>query len=263
MSAALHAFFLLFLCYFCFICIAEYNVEIVVMWNVYSLSCNRGTILPSNRLYIQWEFFRVILAVMTSIISSLLFSFLHYRKELWVLSYILSLLCWIDMYIRLHVAFYKDNNLKIDTMETAKHYLKTSFLIDLISCFPWEVIGWFVVSPFHENGFYTNSEALHLYAYLRVPHILQLYRVPLAFSFWQSGISTEKAIVTFVQFFLYSVLFLHLSTCIVFAIVCPPADMFGDTSTYLFPMTKHNCSSHSWVSHLDSFNVVYGVYQLF
>ncbi|XP_021473202.2 uncharacterized protein LOC110533386 isoform X2 [Oncorhynchus mykiss] len=217
----------------------------------------RGAILPSNPLYIRWECFRFVLAITVSINSSLLFAFLHYKKELWILSYILGLFCWIDMYIRLHVAFYKDN-LKVDTLETAKHYVKTSFLIDLISCFPWEVIGWMVVSPFDENGFYSNSEALHLYAYLRAPHLLQLYRIPLAFSFWQSGIATEKTIVTFAKFFLYCVLFLHFSTCIVFAIVCPPADLFGDTTNYLLPMVKHNCSSQSWVYHMDyTFNVVY------
>ncbi|CDQ79437.1 unnamed protein product [Oncorhynchus mykiss] len=217
----------------------------------------RGAILPSNPLYIRWECFRFVLAITVSINSSLLFAFLHYKKELWILSYILGLFCWIDMYIRLHVAFYKDN-LKVDTLETAKHYVKTSFLIDLISCFPWEVIGWMVVSPFGENGFYSNSEALHLYAYLRAPHLLQLYRIPLAFSFWQSGIATEKTIVTFAKFFLYCVLFLHFSTCIVFAIVCPPADLFGDTTNYLLPMVKHNCSSQSWVYHMDyTFNVVY------
>uniref|UniRef100_A0A8C7QKT3 Cyclic nucleotide-binding domain-containing protein n=1 Tax=Oncorhynchus mykiss TaxID=8022 RepID=A0A8C7QKT3_ONCMY len=216
-----------------------------------------GAILPSNPLYIRWECFRFVLAITVSINSSLLFAFLHYKKELWILSYILGLFCWIDMYIRLHVAFYKDN-LKVDTLETAKHYVKTSFLIDLISCFPWEVIGWMVVSPFDENGFYSNSEALHLYAYLRAPHLLQLYRIPLAFSFWQSGIATEKTIVTFAKFFLYCVLFLHFSTCIVFAIVCPPADLFGDTTNYLLPMVKHNCSSQSWVYHMDyTFNVVY------
>nr|XP_029527489.1 uncharacterized protein LOC115136139 isoform X1 [Oncorhynchus nerka] len=217
----------------------------------------RGAILPSNPLYIRWECFRFVLAITVSINSSLLFAFLHYKKELWILSYILGLFCWIDMYIRLHVAFYKDN-LKVDTLETAKHYVKTSFLIDLISCFPWEVIGWMVVSPFDENGFYSNSEALHLYAYLRAPHLLQLYRIPLAFSFWQSGIATEKTIVTFAKFFLYCVLFLHFSTCIVFAIVCPPADLFGDTTNYLLPMVKHNCSSQSWAYHMDyTFNVVY------
>ncbi|XP_045080549.1 LOW QUALITY PROTEIN: uncharacterized protein LOC123481251, partial [Coregonus clupeaformis] len=217
----------------------------------------RSAILPSNPLYIRWEFFRCILAITISINSSLLFAFLHYKKELWILSYVLGLFCWIDMYIRLHVAFYKDN-LKVDTLETAKHYVKTSFLIDLISCFPWEVIGWMVVSPFDEKGFYSNSEALHLYAYLRVPHLLQLYRIPLAFSFWQSGIAAKKAIVTFAKFFLYCILLLHFSTCIVFAIVCPPADLFGDTTNYLLPMIKHNCSSQSWVYHLDyTFNTVY------
>lgn len=178
---------------------------------------------------------------------------------MWILLYSLGGFCWIDIYIRMHVAFYKDNNLQVDTLETAKHFLKTSFILDFVSCFPWEIIGFMYFNKNTIALWETEPEILHVFAYLRVPHILQLYRVPLAFSFYQSEIATEKTVVTFFQFFLYTILFLHFSTCIVFAIVCPPADLNGDPALYLLPVTKHNCSRLSWVNHLDySFNVDYG-----
>ncbi|XP_066501242.1 uncharacterized protein [Hoplias malabaricus] len=210
----------------------------------------RNAILPSSRLYEKWEIFRVILAVTVSIISSLLFAFLHYKFEIWIISYILLVACWVDIYIRFHLAFYKDTCLIFDTLETSRHYITTAFLLDLISCFPWE----FFLMMFSdiENGFYGNNEILHLYAYMRAPHILQLYRVPLAFSFWQSGNAAGKNIFTFLQFFLYSMFFLHFSTCIIFASVCPAADIYGDTTKYLFPVIKHNCTQLSWVSHMDN-----------
>uniref|UniRef100_A0A4W4EST5 Cyclic nucleotide-binding domain-containing protein n=1 Tax=Electrophorus electricus TaxID=8005 RepID=A0A4W4EST5_ELEEL len=211
----------------------------------------RNAILPSSQFYIKWEVFRIILSITISIISSTLFAFLHYKIELWIVAYCLGFFCWIDMYIRFHVAFYNGNSLTFDPLETAKHYAKTSLFLDFISCFPWEIIGWMLISPFSHNGFYGNSEVLHLYAYMRVPHILQLYRIPLAFSFQQSGIAKEKAILTFVQFFLLSILFLHFSTCIVFAVACPAANIYGNTSKYLLPLMKHNCTELSWVTHLD------------
>ncbi len=145
----------------------------------------RKAILPNSAFYVRWEFFRSILAIAVSIITSLLAAFLHFRMELWIVCYILGLCCWVDIYIRMHVAFYEDNDLKVDTLETAHHYVKTGFLVDFITCFPWELVGWIVISPFDESGFYANNEALHIYAYFRIPHIFQLYRIPFAFSFLQ------------------------------------------------------------------------------
>ncbi|CAL8363568.1 unnamed protein product [Lota lota] len=218
--------------------------------------CSRPTraILPSNPVYVRWEMFRILLAIIVSVLSSLHFAFLYEKTEMWITCYVLGLFCWIDMYIRLHVAFYKDGHLQVDTMETAKYYMKNGFLMDFIFCFPWDVFGWLVISPFFSDGFYGNPVALHRYAYMRVPHILQLYRLPLAFSYWQSGIATEKGHITLFKFLIYFVLFLHFSSCIVFASVCLPGDhtKTWNMSKYMLPAMKQNCSKFSWVSHLET-----------
>ncbi|XP_048022697.1 uncharacterized protein LOC125253005 isoform X2 [Megalobrama amblycephala] len=221
-----------------------------------SIFLMRSSILPSSEFYVRWEFFRSMIAVTVSIISSLLFTFLHFRMELWIVSYILGLFCWVDIYLRMHFAFYEGNDLKVDTVATAHHYIKTGFLMDFITCFPWELVGWIMISPFSENGFYANNEALHLYACLRIPHIFQLYRIPFVFSFLQANIASETNIVCFLKLFLYFTLFVHFSTCLVFASACPLADFYGNTSNYLLPVIKHNCTPLSWVTHLDtSFDV--------
>ncbi|MBN3286274.1 KCNH7 protein, partial [Polyodon spathula] len=210
-----------------------------------------SAILPSNRLYIRWEIFRIFLALTVSIFTSTLISFLHFKRELWFTCYILGGFCWLDMYVRLHVAFYKDNKLKVDTLETARHYVRTSFLLDLVSCFPFEVFAWTVVSPFDESGnFYTNYKAMHLYAYLRVPHILQLYRIPLAYNYWQMAIATEKLVVTFLQFFLYMILFIHFSTCLIYAVPCGPVLNINIIENDTNNIFKHLCDNKSWVMQL-------------
>ncbi|XP_063059056.1 uncharacterized protein LOC134452536 isoform X2 [Engraulis encrasicolus] len=215
----------------------------------------RNAILPSNPTYIRWEIFRVLMAIAISILTALLISFLHQSGSIWIVLYILGLFCWVDIYIRMHVAFYKENQLQVDTLETAKHYLKNGFLLDFISCFPWEIVALSFVN-INLGNLSSSLEAVHLLAYFRAPHILQLYRVPLAFSFYQSGIATEKTAVTFFQLFLYTALCLHFFTCFVFAIVCPLGDMNGDPSIYTLPGTKHNCSASTWVLHLDSTFIV-------
>ncbi|KAI7795656.1 hypothetical protein IRJ41_002465 [Triplophysa rosa] len=218
----------------------------------------KNAIVPSSTIYVKWVIFRIVLAIAVSVISSLLFAFLHYKIELWIACYALGVLCWIDIYICMHVAFYQDNDLQVDPLEITHHYIKTSFLVDFITCFPWEIVGWLVVSPISENGFYANNEALHLYAYLRIPHVFQLYRVPLAFSYLQEDITREKNIITFLKLLLYCVLFIHFSTCIMFASVCPAQDLHGYEHSYFLPMIKHNCTPSSWVSHLNnSFDVDY------
>ncbi|XP_043094879.1 uncharacterized protein LOC122345115 [Puntigrus tetrazona] len=232
------------------------NIAYFFLWSCPSTFLMRKAILPSSAFYVRWEFFRSMLAIAVSIITSLLFSFLHYRTELWIVCYLLGLCCWVDIYLRMHVAFYEDNDLKVDTLETAHHYIKTGFLVDFITCFPWELVSWIVISPFGENGFYANDEALHLYAYLRIPHIFQLYRVPFAFSFLQVDISAERNVITVLKLLLYSGLFLHFATCSVFAGACPAAELYGNISNYLLPVIKHNCTLVSWVTHLDnSFDV--------
>ncbi|XP_059400985.1 cyclic nucleotide-gated cation channel alpha-3-like [Carassius carassius] len=216
----------------------------------------RNAILPSSAFYVRWEFFRSMLAVAVSIITSFLIAFLHFRMELWIVCYILGLFCWMDIYLRMHVAFYEDNDLKVDTLETAHHYVKTGFLVDFITCFPWELVGWIVISPFSENGFYANNETLHLYAYLRIPHIFQLYRIPFLFKFLQAGIDAERNSITVLMLLLYSAFSVHFATCITFASACPVADLHGNVSDYFLPLTKHNCTPLSWVVHVDkSFDV--------
>ncbi|KTF86113.1 hypothetical protein cypCar_00012348 [Cyprinus carpio] len=219
----------------------------------------RKAILPSSAFYVRWEFFRSMLAVTVSIITSLLIAFLHFRMDLWIVCYILGLFCWVDIYLRMHVAFYEDNDLKVDTLETAHHYVKTGFLVDFITCFPWELVGWIVISPFSENGFYANNEALHHYAYLRIPHVFQLYRIPFAFSFLQADIAAERNIITVLMMLLYSAFSVHFATCIAFASACPAADLHGNISDYFLPVIKHNCTPLSWVVHVDkSFDVDFG-----
>ncbi|KAF9418586.1 hypothetical protein HW555_004634, partial [Spodoptera exigua] len=65
---------------------------------------------------------------------------------------ILETICYIDMYLMLHVAYYGcKNQLIYHPYMTAKHYLQGQFVIDFITCFPWYAI-WKLFVPKHNEG---------------------------------------------------------------------------------------------------------------
>ncbi|XP_051790258.1 uncharacterized protein LOC127529714 [Erpetoichthys calabaricus] len=234
------------------------SVELFLLTTLPKIILMKNAILPSNPLYIRWEIFRIITAVFVCVGNSVLFAFAHTSITVWVICYFLQLISWIDIYVRLHVAFYQDNKLVVDTLETARNYARSSFLVDFTSCFPWEVSFLLFGSPRYEGQLLRNDKALHFYALLRTTHILQLYRIPLAFHYWQSGIATEKVSVTMFKFFIYMVLFIHLSACLCFAVVCNPRTDFkiNRNETYTFPVTKHQCQPHSWVTTIASLYII-------
>ncbi|XP_066572391.1 cyclic nucleotide-gated cation channel alpha-3-like [Amia ocellicauda] len=212
-------------------------------------------IIPNGSRLFWWECFRLLLALTICAVSSLLWSFLHFQQDLWKALVFLLIVCWIDMYIRLHVAFSRGSRVVVDTVETAKQYLKTGFLMDFVSCFPWEVFGLMAVSTYDDNNtFFNNTRALHIIAFFSLPHMLQLYRVNCTFKHWQAGVATEKTAVSLLKFCLYAMLFLHFCTCVVFAAVCPPGTDFSSKSgdKYFLPKIQHNCTADSWVMHLDN-----------
>ncbi|XP_078508825.1 uncharacterized protein LOC144768773 isoform X2 [Lissotriton helveticus] len=194
----------------------------------------KQAVLQNNRLFQYWEMVRLLLAFVISIICSTQVAFFHLNTPLWIVSYLLEVICWFDMYLHFHVAFYHRGKLVTDPLLTAKHYLHTNFLFDLISCFPWEIFALMKYSLVNDNRELFSHENLQLFACCRIPHILQLYRIHLAFNYWRSDIATEKPWITFLQFFIYNAVFLHVCSCLVLISVNQIAfiDEQSDSSLY-------------------------------
>ena len=82
-------------------------------------------------------------------------------------------------YLMCHVAYYNDlNQLITDPVKTAKNYLKGPFLIDLLGCFPFDLIA--IISNPGIKIFSRKNHYLGYYrliTFLRLNRCLQLYKL--------------------------------------------------------------------------------------
>ncbi|XP_022094111.1 uncharacterized protein LOC110981133 isoform X3 [Acanthaster planci] len=209
------------------------------------MSC---ALLPSGTWFKRWEVVRVAVAILMAFTVTLQASFSHMDVALWVINYSLDLICYIDMYLKFHTAFYNENNVLVThPISTAKHYFKTNFLIDLVACFPAELIGYAVLGTF-------TSDAIHVYAVLRLNRFLQMYRVPLAFNYLESGVENETGTIRMLKFFFYLGLFFHIMACLWYMNACSPifrANPVHEDLKGLIPTNDHYCKNISWTSAVD------------
>ncbi|XP_017775298.1 PREDICTED: uncharacterized protein LOC108561757 [Nicrophorus vespilloides] len=99
----------------------------------------KNSINPHGNFFITWECFRSLLAVVYFVVYSLVDTMM---KEYWQYTIYaftgIKIVFAIDIYIRCHVQYYNRNNIVVtDLMSTVMHYLKTSFLADVVTLFPF------------------------------------------------------------------------------------------------------------------------------
>lgn len=93
-----------------------------------------------------------------------------------ILQYSLDLLSIIDQYVKAHTAYYNHRAVLVThPIRTALHYIRTSFMLDLISWFPFEAI------IFNRITGEVIEQQWRLVAILRFNRILQLYKVSFTF----------------------------------------------------------------------------------
>ncbi|XP_070566365.1 uncharacterized protein [Ptychodera flava] len=199
--------------------------------------------LPSGKWFQKWEIVRVGVAIVVVFTVSLQAAFLHMDVALWVINYALDMICYIDMYLKFHTAFYNENNVLVThPLSTAKHYLKTNFLFDLMACFPTELIAFCIFGSF-------TGYAIHVYTVVRLNRLLGVYRLPLAFNYLESGVEHETEFIREVKFLFYLLMFIHLLACLWFINACPPifaADPTEDDFSGRIQTNYHMCLNTSW-----------------
>ncbi|XP_071851243.1 uncharacterized protein [Apostichopus japonicus] len=206
--------------------------------------------LPSGRYFQLWEGFRVAISLLSVFTVTIQASFLHTSGTFWGINYFLEITFYIDMYLKFHSAFFNENKVLVThPVSTAKHYFKTNFLIDLMACFPTELIAYCFVRSTHEY-------ALHIYAVVRLNRLIQFYRVPLAFNYLESGVEMETGNIRKWKFFFYLVLFMHILACVWYFSACQPLfKLISDSNdTGLIYSNHHFCHNSSWTSSIESFD---------
>ncbi|XP_071497085.1 uncharacterized protein [Diadema antillarum] len=223
--------------------------EISFISRVFAKLLMSRAFIPSGTCFKRWEAIRVAVALLAAYVVTLQAAFLHMNIGLWVINYLLDFICFVDMYLKFHTAFYNDSNVLVThPVSTAKHYLRTNFLIDVLACFPTELIAYAVIGDFSE-------EAIHLYALVRFNRLLQLYRVPLAFNYLESDVQNLTGNIRMMKFFFYMVLFIHMLACLWYMNACPPVFSFpvpSDVINYRIKTNYHRCWNDSWTSSNDT-----------
>lgn len=81
----------------------------------------------------------------------------------------------------------------IHPYRTAKHYIKGLFAIDLILCFPWELLVRLFL-PKHTEGHSDFAHSLNPHFYhclFRILRFLQIYRLPKMFNHLEKDITRK------------------------------------------------------------------------
>ncbi|KAI4455199.1 cyclic nucleotide-gated cation channel subunit a [Holotrichia oblita] len=109
-------------------------------WSFLRFVLLRKTINPDSWFYVCWEVLRCIVAVVYAFCGITMSTLIGHTMELWgkfALFMTLNFYCWIDLYVRMHCQFYNKKGILVThPLTTARHYIRTSFTVDLISAVP-------------------------------------------------------------------------------------------------------------------------------
>lgn len=103
-----------------------------------------------------------------------------------VFTLILEIINVMDMYIRLHVQYYNDMGILVtNPFCTAKHYLQTSFTVDVLATFPYAALS--VPDIFSRRYLHLSTTIM-----MTVTRSLQLYKINGGINVIQQNLSLSK-----------------------------------------------------------------------
>uniref|UniRef100_A0ACD5VC66 Uncharacterized protein n=1 Tax=Avena sativa TaxID=4498 RepID=A0ACD5VC66_AVESA len=100
-------------------------------------------ILPDNKFYVLWTKFILVWAVYSSFFTPFEFAFFRgLPQRLFILDIVGQIAFLIDIVLKFFVAYRDPDTYRIVCNPTsiALRYCKSSFIFDLLGCFPWDVI---------------------------------------------------------------------------------------------------------------------------
>ncbi|XP_037296930.1 uncharacterized protein LOC115445031 isoform X2 [Manduca sexta] len=181
------------------------------------------TIKPDGIFLKTWAMVRVCIAYVLCLLIPVIVAFAPPCRIFNVALIILESFCYIDIYVRLHVAYYgSKNQLIYHPYMTARHYLTGPFITDFLTSFPWYAI-WKLFVPKH-NEYHTQQDHLlnphMLHCILRMANVTQIFKLWTAF--WTESIGALKRayLMSVVQFLLLTLFFLNLYTSILIMLSC-------------------------------------------
>ncbi|XP_074616516.1 uncharacterized protein LOC141875947 [Acropora palmata] len=188
----------------------------------------RHAILPDNSYFRLWQGVSLVVSGILPFSISFQASFVHTSIALWILNYCFDIICLVDMYVRFHLAFYNENNVLVThPLFTARHYLRTNFLLDLLCSFPTELIVLGISTEDHG--------VLWILALSRANRCLYIYKLQQFLQYMTEAIGKNTNLIGQIKFAIYMVIFTHCIACGWFLIAC---EALKDGA--------HLCGEESW-----------------
>ncbi|KAM3966948.1 uncharacterized protein ACR2FA_011829 [Aphomia sociella] len=180
-------------------------------------------IRPDGIFLKTWASVRVIAAFLLCLLVPVVVSMAPMYGTFNIAILVLESICYIDLYLRLHVAFYgSKNQLIYHPYLTAKNYLKGPFVLDFLTCLPWYAI-WILFVPKHNEDHSDEDHQMNKHTFhciFRMISVLQIYKLYSAF--WAESFAALRRayLMSVVQFLLLTIFFLNLYTSILITISC-------------------------------------------
>eukprot|EP00118_Oscarella_pearsei_P012897 m.98493 g.98493 ORF g.98493 m.98493 type:complete len:2159 (+) comp36987_c0_seq18:234-6710(+) len=168
-------------------------------------------LLPSSRFCTIWEIISAVAAVVTAITFSMQASFLYESTSLWVINYLLDGFFLVDIYLKFHLAYYNEFAvLVLEPLSCAHHYIRSNFVLDLISSFPIDVFA--VIA--------SSEHALAMLSLLRLNRLLKIYKLYQGFNYLESDLARSAGMmrIRFIKFLIYLLIGTHWTACAWFLI---------------------------------------------
>ncbi|MBF0155295.1 MAG: ion transporter [Magnetococcales bacterium] len=141
------------------------------VWSTSMSSSKKSYLIPQGRVRIYWDYI-ILAAVSWYGLSVPIAIALKLDTPYWsyVLDTVLTVFFLVDIYVNFHTPFLKDGEQITDLRAIRLRYLKSRFVVDLVSTIPWELL----VIAFFGN----DADLLNTLRVIRLTRVLRLLLVP-------------------------------------------------------------------------------------
>lgn len=188
-------------------------------------------LLSPNGLFVQvWENFILVASILTTLLIIYQASFNAFIPWVWAVSYLLDAIYMLDIVLQFFFGYIEKGITITTTKQTIKHYIKTTFLIDIASIIPFELLG--AISAIGPSPYVATIARLN--------RILRLYKIAWLVIKNQASLSVDMALIQMIKYFSYIVILLQVAACAHYSISCRNSYLTGSIS----------CNTPRW--HYDS-----------
>ncbi|XP_026477138.1 uncharacterized protein LOC113383100 [Ctenocephalides felis] len=174
-------------------------------------------ITPQGLLLKIWCFFRILAAFCIAMLLPFDITITPYTNNFVNLIIIVSdAIAYIDLYVSMFIGYYgKQGQLIIHPMKTAKRYVSTLFILDIILCIPINKINRALpLDDYKEVEWWLNM--------IRLIRIGQVYRIHGAMSYLLSDILKSDRIYIIIEFIVITLVASNIWSCIFVNTTCQP-----------------------------------------